>query len=256
MVKAAFTFLDDMSVSYSVIIPAYNEEAFLPETLAALKEAMNAVDLSGEVIVVDNNSRDRTPEIAGKHGARIVFEPVNQISRARNAGARAAGGRYLIFLDADTMISAPVLRKALLNLSGGACCGGGVRVVYAGRLPAVIRLGTDFWNFLSVRLGMAAGCFMYCLKEAYDAAGGFSETVYASEEIWFSWKVGAWGRARQMDFRIIDDSPLITSGRKLKWFSLVQIFSMVLLFCFFPFAVRFRALCSLWYERPDPKKGQ
>jgi len=183
-----------------------------------------------------------------------VFEPINQISRARNAGAKAAMGRYLIFLDADTIISPVLLQKALGNLSSGACCGGGVKVAYEGKLPGIVRGATELWNRFSVQFGMAAGCFIYCLKEAFDAVGGFSENVYASEEIWFSRQLRTWGKQRNMDFRIIRDSPLITSSRKLKWFSLLGMFGMLMVFCFFPFAIRFRPLCRLWYERPADNK--
>ena len=93
-----------MGIQYSVIIPAYNEENWLPQTLAGLKTAMAASDLPGEIIVVDNNSTDRTAQIAASHGARVIFERRNQISRARNAGAGAARRGHLIFLDADTLI--------------------------------------------------------------------------------------------------------------------------------------------------------
>jgi glycosyltransferase involved in cell wall biosynthesis len=238
-----------MTTNYSVIIPAYNEEPWLPDTLDALQKAMAAMDLPGEVIVVDNNSTDRTSEIASVHGAVVVFEPMNQISRARNAGARAAEGQYLIFLDADTIISTALLKKALDNLSTGAC-GGGAKVIYEGKLPGFVIPATELWNFFSVKFGVAAGCFIYCLKEGYDAVGGFSEAVYASEEIWFSWKLLAWGKQRRMAFRIIDHPQVITSSRKLKWFSLLQMFGMVVMFGFFPFAFRFRSLCRLWYQRP------
>ena len=243
-----------MTISYSIIIPAYDEQEWLPATLDELQTAMKAIDITGEIIVADNNSQDRTAAIAREHGAIVVFEPMNQISRARNAGAKAAKGRYLIFLDADTILSATLLQKTLDNLSSGACCGGGAKVVYEGELPGVVRGATEVWNFFSVKFGMAAGCFIYCLKEAFDAVGGFSQNVYASEEIWFSWKLRAWGKQRHMDFRIINNPPLITSSRKLKWFSLHGIFGMFMIFCFFPFAVRFRPLCRLWYERPTDKK--
>ena len=245
-----------MTISYSVIIPAYNEQEWLPATLDALLKAMKAIDMAGEVIVADNKSRDRTAAIAREHGAVVVFEPINQISRARNSGAKAAKGRYLIFLDADTILSTALLQKALNNLSGGACCGGGCKVVYEGELPGIARVATEFWNRLSVGFGMAAGCFVYCLKEAFDAVGGFSRKLYASEEIWLSWNLRAWGKQRHMDFRIISDPPLITSSRKLKWFSPLGMFGMLMVFSFFPFAVRYRPLCRLWYERPTDEKGK
>lgn len=245
-----------MTVSYSVVIPAYDEQEYLHATLDALQKAMKAVDMPGEVIVADNNSHDRTAEIARKHGSIVVFEPVNQISRARNAGAKAARGRYLIFLDADTILSTTLLQQALDNLSSGACCGGGGKVVYEGEFPGIVRFATEIWNRFSVNFGVAAGCFIYCLKEAFDAVGGFSQNVYASEEIWFSWNLRAWGKQRHMDFRIIDSPQITTSSRKLKWFSLLQMAGMLMVFSFFPFAIRFRPLCRLWYERPEDKKKE
>ena len=237
-------------ISYSVIIPAYNEAAWLTNTLDALHQAMSSVDISGEVIVVDNNSTDRTSEIARERGAVVVFEPVNQISRARNAGARAARGRYLIFLDADTLVSGELLKKAMDCLSSGSCCGGGAEVSYEGDIPRIARIGTGLWNSLSHRFRMAAGCFVFCRKDGFGAVGGFSQAVYASEEIWFSWKLLKWGKPRGLSFRIIDHPPVITSSRKLRWYSLPQIFGMVLIFAFFPFAFCFRSLCRLWYDRP------
>ena len=77
---------------YSIVVPAWNEEALLPATLASLRTAMAAVPHEGEIVVCDNNSTDGTAAAARAGGARVVFEPRNQIARARNAGARAARG--------------------------------------------------------------------------------------------------------------------------------------------------------------------
>ena len=113
-------------MDYSIIIPAYNETEQLPPTLSAVRTSMAASALQGECIVVDNNSTDSTAETARLHGADlVVFEPFNQIARARNAGARASKGRYLVFIDADTRIDPTVLQQALHLLSSGQCGGGG-----------------------------------------------------------------------------------------------------------------------------------
>ena len=97
-------------ISFSVIIPAYNEEALLAETIAEIRRGMDdLLPIAGEIIVVDNNSVDRTPKIATNAGARVVFEPINQISRARNSGAREAKGKYFFFVDADTVVPFPLL---------------------------------------------------------------------------------------------------------------------------------------------------
>ncbi len=210
---------------------------------------MRELGEKGQVIVVDNNSTDATARVAEEHGARVVFEPVNQISRARNAGAAVADGQYLIFLDADTRASASLLRTALDNLESGTCCGGGSTVAFdrSDRFADII-LGA--WNWVSVKFRLAAGSFVYCLREGFDAAGGFSESVYATEEIWFSRKLKAWGKKRGLDFRVVETAPVVTSSRKLDWYSPFTMLLMILLFTVFPFAPRFRSLCGHWYKRP------
>lgn len=241
-----------MDVLYSVIIPAFNEENWLPQTLPRLKAAMATCRVPGEIIVVDNNSSDNTPRIAIEHGARIIFEPHNQISRARNTGARAAKGRYFIFLDADTVLPAGLLAAALDNLAGGACCGGGALVTSLETPQAVVQRSMDLWNRLSRAFHLAAGCFIYCLRQGFEEAGGFSEKVYASEEIWFSRKLKAWGESKGLKFQIIATPPIITSARKLRWFSPIQLV-LLLLITFCPMALRLRPLCSFWYRRPTKK---
>lgn len=236
-------------MSYSIIIPAYNEEDFLPGTLAALEVAMDEVGERGQVVVVDNNSSDGTAEIAKKQGARVVFEPVNQISRARNAGAAVAEGRYFIFLDADTQVSGSLLKVALENLESGKCCGGGSVVTFDKATGVTDKL-VDLWTWISVRFSVAAGSFVYCLREGFEATGGFSEAVYASEEIWFSRRLKAWGKRRGLEFRIVKTAPVVTSSRKLDWYSPFTILLSLVVLTLFPFAVRFRSLCGLWYKRP------
>ena len=73
---------------FSIIVPAFNEEGLLAATLESIKSAARAFDGAGgwELIVCDNNSTDRTAEIARAAGVRMVVEPHNQISRARNTG--------------------------------------------------------------------------------------------------------------------------------------------------------------------------
>jgi glycosyltransferase involved in cell wall biosynthesis len=210
---------------------------------------MAAQTQPGEIIVVDNNSDDRTAEIAARAGARVVFEPVNQISRARNTGAAAAQGQYLIFLDADTELPPALLTEALGRLAAGRCCGGGATLDFDRPLSGLAAGLASFWNFLSRRFRLAAGSFVFCLREGFQAVGGFSEKVFAGEEIRFSRDLRAWGRGRNLAFEVITDPPVITSSRKFRWYSSLQLLRTVLFFGIFPFAVRFRRLCSFWYLR-------
>lgn len=240
-----------MSVDYSIIVPAFNEQLYLTATLESLNDAMQQQRLEGEVIVVDNNSTDATAVIAEQSGATVVFEKINQISRARNSGAGKARGHYLIFVDADTHVSTELLAAALDRLEGGVCCGGGVRVDFDHLPSNASRIGLLAWNSLAARLHLAAGCFVYARADAFSDVGGFSEAVYASEEIWFSRRMRQWGKARGQKFCIIGEHAAISSGRKLEWFGPWQQAGLLMLVLFFPFFVRFKRLCGFWYKRPE-----
>ncbi|MEM9347491.1 MAG: glycosyltransferase [Planctomycetota bacterium] len=235
---------------YSIVVPAYNESQQLPRTLPAILEAIGRVEARGELIVVDNNSKDDTAQVAEQHGATVVFEPVNMIAKARNAGAKAATGRSLIFIDADTTPSAELINAALDELAKPDCVGGGARIELDPPPPWLTRRFAGLWNIASRLLGYPAGCFVYCRGDAFDAVEGFSENVYASEEIWLARRLKRWGRAQptRMKMRVLP-VPVVTSSRKMD--NPVKMYSMLLLMFVFPFAVKFKGLCGYWYKRED-----
>ena len=235
-----------------MIVPAFNEEEWLPGTLASLKEAMSHANFEGEVIVVDNNSTDKTPGIAADFGARVVFEPRNQISRARNTGARNARGRYLVFLDADSRASGELLETAIRNLEGGAICGGGAFIALDIILSARMQRILDLMNFLAAKRGIAPGCFIYCLREAFEDIGGFSEKIYAAEEIIFSRQLRKWGKKHGKPFCQVTAFRVITSSRKLN--HPIQLLFAILFGMLLPFSIFFRPLCWYWYHKPSKKK--
>ena len=88
-------------MTVSVILPVYNEESRLGNCLAGL---IDQVAGPHEIIVVDNNSSDRSAEIARMYGVRLISEPVQGITAARNAGFNAATNDILVKLDADVTI--------------------------------------------------------------------------------------------------------------------------------------------------------
>lgn len=232
---------------FSIIIPAYNEEKYLLKTLLSAKNTAEKMDVAGEIIVVDNNSTDKTAEIARDFGVKVIFEEHNQIAKARNSGARVAKGEYFIFLDADTILSPELLSIALKNLSSGYCCGGGCKIKMDRELSFINQKFLNFWNSISGKNSFAAGCFIYCTRKGFEEIGGFSEKVYASEEIWFSRDLRKWGKKQNLDFKIITDVSIITSGRKLD--NQFKLWSSMLIILFFPFAVFFRRMCSHWYKK-------
>lgn len=93
----------DSPIAISFIIPAFNEEAQLGPTLAAIPATLSG-ETSYEILVVDNGSTDRTAEVASAAGARVIWKEPGTIGSARNAGARGSKGKYLVFLDADVVL--------------------------------------------------------------------------------------------------------------------------------------------------------
>ena len=236
----------------SLLIPAYNEELLLPAVIERVRASFAAIGFDAyEIVVCDNNSTDATAAVARALGVQVVHEPHNQISRARNAAARAALGKWLVFLDADTLLSPELLRATLDCFEGGTIVGGGAAIVFgaadlgpfAGRLLAS-------WNWVSRTFGLAAGSYVFCYRQAWEEVGGFDEDVYAGEEIYFSRKLKRWGRARGMRFRILRDTPVVTSARKLEWYGQWQLLGRALMLLR-PGAVKNRAACELWYTRPE-----
>jgi peptidoglycan/xylan/chitin deacetylase (PgdA/CDA1 family)/glycosyltransferase involved in cell wall biosynthesis len=94
--------MEDKAPLVSVVIPAYNEEESLPSTLRSLQTQ----DYQGpcEIIVVDNNSTDRTASLAREFGARVVVEPRQGISYARQRGFDEAHGELILTTDADALL--------------------------------------------------------------------------------------------------------------------------------------------------------
>jgi glycosyltransferase involved in cell wall biosynthesis len=236
---------------YSIIIPAYNEEMLLPATLGRVREAMAEIaGFSGEVIVVDNHSDDGTRQVAERHGATVVFEEKRQIAGARNAGARASRGRFLVFLDADTLISRSLLQGALQALDSGQFCGGGALPAFPGEQPVLGRMLIGLWRAVSRMTRWAAGAYLFCLREAFVEVGGFDERLYASEELHFSRALKRWGKPRGLTMTILPED-IITSDRKLQWYTPGQALRAFLLFALRPSRLQRRESCWLWYERPE-----
>ena len=202
----------------SFIVPAHNEEALIGRTLAALRDSAECVlNEPYEIIVVDDASTDRTSEIAVNHGARVISVSHRQISATRNSGATASRGDVLVFVDADTEITAPALSAAKEAIRRGVV-GGGASVRFdEGRLPLYARV-LEFLLPPALRvLRLAPGCFLFCTREGYFAAGGFDETLYVTEEIGFAQRLKNQGR-----FVILREF-VITSARKLRARSAIQL---------------------------------
>lgn len=236
---------DHHKIDYSIIVPAFNESAEIASTLATLNLALKQTRLAGEIIVVDNDSTDNTAEISRQYGARVVHESVRKIARVRNRGAEAAQGRYLIFVDADTIVEPPVIQRALALLEGGRVAGGGATLEFDRPQRFFARALLRFWLMLSRKARLAAGCFIFCTTKAFKEVGGFDEGVYASEDVRLSFQLRQWACRNSKKLEIIDMPGIRTSSRKNS--NHRHLFLTFLIFALFPVAVRFRSLCFFWY---------
>ena len=226
----------------SFVVPAYNEEKYLGPTLASIHEAARAVGEPYEVVVANDSSTDRTAQIAEESGARVITVEKRQIAAVRNAGARAAQGDTFFFVDADTRIGPAVLGSALQALRDGAI-GGGAGVEMDEGAPAwthrVMALLLPFFYLMK----WAAGCFLFCRRDAFEAAGGFDETYYAAEEIHMSQALKRHGR-----FVILRDR-VVTSSRKAEGQSpWSMLWLMVRLVVRSPLGVKERKHADFWYK--------
>ncbi len=159
--------------------------------------------------MVDDSSTDQTADIAVEHGARVVRVQHRQIAATRNAGALQAHGDVLFFVDADTLINEAVVKAAIESVQSGAV-GGGCRFRFDGRIPLYARLLEAVMFEFSQVAGLAAGCFLFCTREAFERVNGFDAQLYAAEEIEMSRALRRLGK-----FVILRETA-VTSGRKLR----------------------------------------
>ncbi len=235
----------------SAVVPAFNEEKLLAASLRSIQAAMAAMAARGwetELIVCDNNSTDRTAEVARGEGAHVVFEPINQISRARNTGAAAATGDWLVFVDADSHPSRELFADVAEAVLNPRCLGGGSTV----RMDEFIFSGwlaTQMWNAVSRLRKWCAGSFIFCEARAFREIGGFSAEFFASEEIDFSKRLQAHGQKLGRRLFMLHRHPLLTSSRKMHLYKKRDFLRLLWrMFRSGGAAVKQRDDCHIWYD--------
>jgi glycosyltransferase involved in cell wall biosynthesis len=230
-----------MSKAISFVVPAYNESAELPATLRSIHNATRETGCNYEIVVVDDASTDDTAELARRLDARVVPISRRQIAAARNAGARAAEGEILIFVDADTHITPEHVNGVLTALKEN-CAGGGARVLIGGGVPRWAKILVRVFSVFYFALNLGAGAFLFTTRENFFAVGGFDEQYFAGEEIFFTLALRKLGRF------VLLPIPVITSGRKLRIYSPGKILHRTLaIVCGGRRAVTSRQKLDLWY---------
>jgi glycosyltransferase involved in cell wall biosynthesis len=233
----------------SFVVPAHNEEVELPQTLKAIHGAALASGRSFEVVVVDDASTDGTRRVAEESGAQVVSIRRRHIAAARNAGAHAATGEVLFFVDADTRICAAHVEGALAALAEGAS-GGSSQMRFDRAVPFWAHVCLKIFCLFYFTANLGAGAFLFTSRQNFLAAGEFDEQFFAAEETYLSMALKKFGR-----FRILP-TPAITSARKLRMHPPGYVLRKFLAIIFSgPNVLRSRKKLDLWYDGKREKVG-
>lgn len=182
----------DGAVSFSAVIPTWNEEDWLPRIVEQLNRACEV----GEIIVADNTSDDRTREIALRAGCKVIDG--GYPARGRNAGASVATTDYFLFVDADAVLPEGSLRTALAALADGDVGAVHFRLEPLGGsrfVRACYRI-LELYFRAAARVGIAQGVgpVIAVTRSEYNRVGGFREDLGAGEDIDFLRRVGRGSR--------------------------------------------------------------
>lgn len=232
-------------MSISVIIPAYNEEKYLGETLKCIQRAKEfLLKKDGEpieIIVVDNDSTDSTSDIALSFGASVVRETRRNVAKVRNAGASFAKGDVLVFIDADTKVPAQLLSRINQLMANPACFGGAVDTDYRSA-RRVVKIYLQLWRILGRLAGMAQGATQFCRREVFNSLSGYDESLYMGEDVDFHWRLKQIAKRQDGNVCFIEDLQVVPSTRRFEQWSIWRT-----LICTNPFYVfAFRRKESAW----------
>jgi uncharacterized protein (TIGR00661 family) len=194
----------------SIIIPTYNEEDYLPYLLESIKR-QDFTDY--EVIIADANSTDRTREIAKTYGAKIVDGGMP--AEGRNKGAEAAQGEFLLFLDADVIMTRGYLESAIQEFVEEGL-GIAISQIYPMSDDMFDIVSHDFANFFMKYVETlkphGAGCYgILTRKKLHEAIGGFDEELDFGEDTDYIEKL-----AFLSSFKVLRDATLFVSTRRTR----------------------------------------
>ena len=198
----------------SLVIPAYNEAAYLPALLDSVdraRERYRGGRDAVEVIVADNASSDRTAAIARERGCRVISVEKRVIAAARNGGSRLARGDVVAFIDADSRIHPEtfnVLEDVLDEDAVGGATGVRMERMSAGILATYLVMVAFVWSS-----GMDAGV-VFCRREDFEAIGGYREEMSFAEDVRFLRDLRKLGRSRGQKLVRARAAKAITSTRK------------------------------------------
>ncbi len=208
----------------SVVIPAYNEEQRLPETLERITKALSVVALPSEITVVDNDSQDGTKRVAESFGAKVIPEKEHNIARVRNTGARNSTGDVLIFIDADTLVPETLFQKIATVMGDEKCFGGAVAVEYEDFQRKWMKIYLAGWKFWGEFFNMAQGAAQFCRTSVFEELRGYDQTIFMGEDIEFYWRLAKYAKRRGSYLHFFEHPTVRTSARRFDKMSLWKTF--------------------------------
>jgi glycosyltransferase involved in cell wall biosynthesis len=200
---------------FSLVVPAWNEEALLPrllDTVEAARARFSRGPDAVEVIVADNASTDRTAVLAREHGYTVVRVEKRSIAAARNGGAHAARGEVVAFVDADMRIHPETFNAIDAALVTGRYVGGatGVRLERWSLGILVTWLLLVPWVVL---LRMDTGV-VFVRREDFKRVGGYDERRAFAEDVALLICLKRLGRSRGQTLARVTAAKALTSMRK------------------------------------------
>jgi glycosyltransferase involved in cell wall biosynthesis len=201
----------------SVVVPAFNEEGYLGETLASLNQAKACLQgergLQTEILVVDNDSDDSTADVARALSATVARERRHNVAKARNSGAKLSHGHLLIFVDADTVVPDKLLSRIVEVMSDAACFGGAVDSDYR-PTKQTVKIYLQCWRILGRLTGMAQGATQFCRRDLFFALNGYDETLFMGEDVDFHWRLKRIAKRQNGGVAFIEDLRVVPSTRR------------------------------------------
>ena len=203
----------DMKIS--VVVPAHNEEKYIRDCIASIRHAEEHISTPVELIVCLNRCSDRTEEIARDLGAIIAREEAKNIAKIRNAGARAARGDIIVTIDADSRMSSKMLSEIERLILTRKYIGGGT-IIRAERLSAGIIASGLMVLLFAMAYGLRSAGLFWCLKQDFDAIGGFDESKITVEDLDFANRLAALGRTKGLKYGTVRRAHIVTFVPKVR----------------------------------------
>src|SRR3989441_9284994 len=201
----------------SIVVPAFNEEGYLGETLASLDRAkvflQHERSIQTEIIVVDNDSDDATADVALALGATVAREALHNVAKVRNTGAKLSNGDVIVFVDADTLVPDKLLSRIVDAMSDDTCFGGAVDPDYR-PMKLTVQAYLQFWRIIGKLTGMAQGATQFCRRDLFFALNGYDETPFMGEDVDFHWRLKRIAKRQNGSVVFIDDLRVVPSTRR------------------------------------------